>query len=148
MGGNAEVIAKVCSGEIEGVLKDGVFSFKGIPYAAPPVGDLRWLPPQPVTPWEGVRPAKEYGAISPQNELPGGEIIPGKIEQPQDEDCLFLNIWTKGLDNERRPVMVWIHGGAFIIGSGSDAAFRNSNIVDRGDVVLVTINYRLGALGL
>lgn len=147
MGSGKEAVVSTGSGELEGVFENGVFAFKGVPYAAPPVGNLRWLPPQPVTPWEGIRPAKEYGAISPQNELPGGEIIPGKIDQPQDEDCLFLNIWTKGLDSERRPVMVWIHGGAFIIGSGSDGMFRNSNITARGDVVLVTINYRLGALG-
>ncbi len=147
MGDNNKAVVTIRSGKIEGILEDGLFAFKGIPYAAPPVGDLRWLPPQPVTPWQGVKSAKEYGAISPQNEMPGGEVIPGKIDQPQDEDCLFLNIWTKGLDNGRRPVMVWIHGGAFIIGSGSDAMYRNHNIVSRGDVVLVTINYRLGALG-
>jgi para-nitrobenzyl esterase len=147
MSSNTEAIVSIRSGKIEGILEDEVFAFKGVPYAAPPVGNFRWLPPQPVTPWEGVRPARDYGAISPQNELPGGEIIPGKIEEPQDEDCLFLNIWTKGFDNRRRPVMVWIHGGAFIIGSGSDAMYRSSNIVTRGDVVLVSMNYRLGALG-
>lgn len=147
MSGNTEAIVNIHSGKIEGILEDEIFAFKGVPYAAPPVGNLRWLPPQPVTPWEGVRPARDYGAISPQNELPGGEVIPIKIEEPQDEDCLFLNIWTKGLDNRRRPVMVWIHGGAFIIGSGSEAMYRNGNIVTRGDVVLVSINYRLGALG-
>ena len=147
MDGNKEAIVDIRSGKIEGIFKNEVFVFKGVPYAAPPVGNLRWLPPQPVTPWEGVRPTKDYGAISPQNELPGGEVIPIKIEEPQDEDCLFLNIWTKSPDNGRRPVMVWIHGGAFIIGSGSDAMYRNSNIVTRGDVVLVSINYRLGALG-
>ena len=147
MSGESEAMVSTRFGKIEGVFEDGIYAFKGIPYAAPPVGNLRWLPPQPVIPWEGVRSVKEYGAISPQNELPGGEIIPGKIEEPQDEDCLFLNIWTKGLDNGRRPVMVWIHGGAFIIGSGSDSMYRNHNIAARGDVVLVTINYRLGALG-
>lgn len=142
-----EALVSTRSGKLEGVFEDGVFAFMGVPYSAPPVGKLRWLPPQPVTPWEGVRPAKEYGAIPPQNELPGGEIIPGKVEEPQDEDCLFLNIWTNGLDEGRRPVMVWIHGGAFIIGSGSEAMYRNGNIVNRGDMVLVSINYRLGALG-
>lgn len=147
MSGGTRAIVNIRSGKIEGVLENEIFSFKGIPYAAPPVGNLRWLPPQPVVPWKGVRPAGDYGAISPQNKLPGGELIPIKIEEPQDEDCLFLNIWTKGLDNRRRPVMVWIHGGAFIIGSGSEAMYRNSNIVSRGDVVLVSINYRLGALG-
>jgi para-nitrobenzyl esterase len=145
MSGNTEAIVNIQSGKIKGILEGEIFAFKGVPYAAPPVGNLRWLPPQPVTPWEGIRPARDYGAISPQNELPGGEVIPIKIEEAQDEDCLFLNIWTKGLDNRRRPVMVWIHGGAFIIGSGSEAMYRNGNIVTRGDVVLVSINYRLGA---
>ena len=147
MSGSTEAIVNIQSGKIEGILEDGIFAFKGVPYAAPPVGNLRWLPPRPVAPWKGVRPARDYGAISPQNELPGGEVIPIKIEEPQDEDCLFLNIWTKGLDKRRRPVMVWIHGGAFIIGSGSEAMYRNGNIVTRGNVVLVSINYRLGALG-
>jgi para-nitrobenzyl esterase len=147
MSANKEAIVNIHPGKIEGILENGMFAFKGVPYAAPPVGNIRWLPPQPVAPWKGVRPARDFGAISPQNELPGGEVIPIKIKEPQDEDCLFLNIWTKGLDNRRRPVMVWIHGGAFIIGSGSEAMYRNGNIVARGDVVLVSINYRLGALG-
>jgi para-nitrobenzyl esterase len=135
-------------GKVDGIYANGQYEFRGIPYAAPPVGTLRWLPPQPVAPWEGIRPAKEFGMISPQNQMPGSDTLPGlSITDPQDEDCLFLNIWTPGIDDARRPVMVWIHGGAFIIGAGSQIMYRNSTLVSRGDVVLVTINYRLGALG-
>jgi len=95
--------------------------------------------------WDGVRPAKQFGPIAPQNPLPGGVII--QEPQPQDEDCLFLNIWTKGLDGAKRPVMVWIHGGAFIIGSGTEVMYTGGKLASYGDIVLVTINYRLGALG-
>jgi len=147
MSGNTVTIADTRCGKIEGILENNMFVFKGIPYAAPPIGNLRWLPPQPVIPWEGVRPAKEFGAIAPQNDLPGGDVVGLDVNEPQDEDCLFLNIWTRGLDNKRRPVMIWIHGGAFIIGSGSQTTYRNHNLVARKDLVLVSINYRLGAFG-
>ena len=98
------------------------------------------MPPQPVKPWDGVRPAKEYGSIAPQNPMAAGPIF--HVEQSQDEDCLFLNIWTPGPDDARRPVMVWIHGGAFTIGSGSDAMYEGGKLAARGDIVQVTINYR------
>ncbi len=147
MGGNAVGIVNTKAGKIEGTVENGIFVFKGIPYAAPPTGSLRWLPPQPVGPWGGIRAAKEFGAIAPQNEMPGGDAVGLEINEPQDEDCLFLNIWTRGLDNKRRPVMIWIHGGAFIIGSGSQTTYRNHNLVARKDMVLVSINYRLGAFG-
>ncbi|HSW39429.1 MAG TPA: carboxylesterase family protein, partial [Acidobacteriota bacterium] len=136
------------SGKLEGKRENRQFVFKGVPYAAPPVGKLRWHPPHGVQPWEGIRPAGDFGPIAPQNVLPGSEMIAGLgVDEPRNEDCLFLNIWTPGIDDVRRPVMVWIHGGAFIIGSGSQDMFRNHTLVDRCDVVLVTINYRLGALG-
>ncbi len=145
MSDDKQTLVSTRAGKLEGYYKDGLYVFKGIPYAAPPVGELRWMPPQPVKPWEGVRPAKQFGPISPQNEMAAGPII--QVEQPQDEDCLFLNIFTPGLDDARRPVMVWIHGGAFTIGSGSDPQYDSSSLASRGDVVLVTINYRLGMLG-
>jgi para-nitrobenzyl esterase len=145
MSSEKQTIVSTKSGKIEGSFEDGLYVFKGIPYAAPPVGALRWMPPQPVKPWEGVRPTKKFGKIAPQNQMPGGIIT--QIPQPQDEDCLFLNIWTPGLDNARRPVMVWIHGGAFTIGSGSEAMSDTDTLPKRGNIVLVTINYRLGMLG-
>jgi para-nitrobenzyl esterase len=140
-----QAIVTTKSGKLEGNNEGGLYVFRGIPYAASPVGDLRWMPPQPVKPWERVRPAKKFGKIAPQSAMPGGLIT--QIPQPQDEDCLFLNIWTPGLDSTKRPVMVWIHGGAFTIGSGSEAMYDSDALVKRGNVVLVTINYRLGMLG-
>ena len=135
-------------GRLEGDFQNGIYSFKGVPYAAPPVGRLRWMPPQPPTGWDGIRPARDYGAIAPQNLMPaGGGFGPDFSGQPQDEDCLFLNIWTPGLDDARRPVMLWIHGGAFIIGSGTEGYLEGGKLAKRGDVVLVSVNYRLGALG-
>ncbi len=115
--------------------------FKGIPYAAPPVAELRWKPPQPVKPWSGVRQATEFGDACPQPYFPGWK-------QPKtSEDCLRLNIWTPAKSaRERLPVMVWIHGGAFNIGAGSNAIYDGESLARRGAVV-VTFNYRLGVFG-
>jgi para-nitrobenzyl esterase len=145
MSSSKQAIVATKSGKLEGVFGKGLYVFKGIPYAAPPVGALRWLPPQPVKKWSGIRAAKEFGAIAPQTLMPLGPLV--QVPQPQSEDCLFLNIWTPGLDNVRRPVMVWIHGGAFTMGSGSDPMFDSDVLPKRGNIVLVTINYRLGMLG-
>jgi para-nitrobenzyl esterase len=142
-----DAVVETKNGKVEGVFRDGLYVFKGIPYAAPPLGRLRWLPPQPVVPWEGVRRAKAFGPNPPQNMLPGEPIAFLRMEGPQDEDCLYLNIWTPASDNGRRPVLLWIHGGAFVIGSGSQPVFDTGLLAARGDVVYVTINYRLGALG-
>ena len=105
------------------------------------------MPPRPVEPWPGSRPALKYGAAAPQNAMPvpppGADTDVGR----QDESCLFLNIWTPGLDDARRPVMVWIHGGAFILGSGNEPSSHGANLAARGNVVVVSINYRLGAFG-
>ena len=113
---------KTKSGSLKGSRQGDINVFKGVPYAAPPVGELRWMPPRPVEPWPGSRPALKYGAAAPQNAMPvpppGADTDVGR----QDESCLFLNIWTPGLDDARRPVMVWIHGGAFILGSGNEPA--------------------------
>lgn len=113
------------------------YSFKGIPYAEPPVGDLRFRAPRPNRPWEGVRDATKHGNTCPSGAILGG---PGG-----DEDCLFLNIYTRNL-KEKRPVMVWIHGGSFSGGSGDSWIYGPDHIIDDG-VLLVTINYRLGVLG-
>jgi para-nitrobenzyl esterase len=133
------------SGKSAGSFQNELYIFKGIPYAAPPVGELRWMPPQPVKKWGGVRDAKNFGAIAPQTLMPLGPF--GQVVQPQSEDCLFLNVWTPGLDKGKRPVMVWIHGGAFTIGSGSDPMYNSDVLPKRGNIVFVSINYRLGMLG-
>jgi len=146
---NKQGIVTTKSGKLEGDDRKGLYVFKGIPYAAPPVGKLRWMPPQPVKPWTGVRPAKEYGSIAPQPMMPGGTAIgtPSFAGQSQSEDCLFLNVWTPGLDDAKRPVYLWIHGGAFYIGSGTEGFLEEGTLARRGDIVIVSINYRLGAFG-
>ncbi len=135
---------KVSGGTIEGLAqKDGTNSFKGIPFAAPPVGPLRWKFPQPVKPWEGVRPAKAFGHSAQQGTVAAMAL---GVTGGMDEDCLYLNVWAPVATNKPLPVMVWIHGGAFTSGSGSQALYDGSRLAAKG-VVVVTINYRLGSLG-
>jgi para-nitrobenzyl esterase len=142
----ATAVVETTSGKIEGVFRKGLYKFCGLPYAAPPVGERRWLPPAPPKPWGGVRPAKEFAPNAPQapSEI---QLLEPPGKQPQSEDCLYLNIWTPGLDGAKRPVMVWIHGGGFSTGAGSWVLYNGRTLSTRGDVVVVTINYRLGALG-
>ncbi len=147
MGQNENTVVETKSGKLQGVYEDGLYVFRGIPYAAPPVGKLRWQPPAPVESWSGVRKAEQFGPISPQLVQQMSFTRQQYEEEPQDEDCLFLNIWSPGLDGERRPVMVWIHGGAFSMGSGSSPMHPGGTLPKRGGVVLVTVNYRLGPLG-
>ena len=141
-------IAETTAGKIEGTEEDGLCVFRGVPYAAPPIGELRFRPPQPPEPWDGVRATQTFSPIAPQVSNPVLEdLLPTPDPpQPQSEDCLYLNVWTPGLSGSR-PVMVWIHGGAFTIGSGSEQYYDGANLTARGDVVIVTINYRLGAFG-
>jgi para-nitrobenzyl esterase len=137
----------VDSGSISGTLEDGVHVFKGVPFAAPPVGDLRWKAPQAVTKWEGVRECTEYGKSCPQDPYPAGSMFAQRAPEPQSEDCLYLNVWTTSLDAQaKQPVMVWIHGGGLTRGSGANTVYDGSNLARKG-VVLVTINYRLGPFG-
>ncbi len=145
-----QAVVSTKSGKLEGEFQNGLYVFKGVPYAEPPVGKLRWMPPQPASKWDGVKPAKEYGAMAPQAAMaapPDSPGVPNFGNVAQSEDCLFLNIWTPGLDDAKRPVMVWIHGGAFIIGAGSESFLNTGVLPKRGDIVLVSINYRLGAPG-
>lgn len=139
-------VVEVAGGRLRGVERDGVWAFSGVPYARSPQGRLRWRPPQPVEPWSGVRDAVEFGPIAPQPPPVPGLVIPGDPDL-QSEDCLNLNVWTPGLDDTRRPVMVWIHGGGFTSGSGSGVIYRGGSLAKNNDVVVVTINYRIGALG-
>jgi para-nitrobenzyl esterase len=116
--------------------------WKGIPYAKPPIGSLRFCPPQEPELWEGVRDATQFGPIALQPPAPKGFPI-----EPQSEDCLYLNIWSRNADDKLRPVMVWIHGGGYISGSGSFEMYNGTSFAEQGDVVVVTLNYRLGAFG-
>jgi para-nitrobenzyl esterase len=138
---------KTQNGELIGCFTGDIYVFKGIPYAEPPVGDLRWMPPQHPKSWTGKRPALSSGPIAPQNESHFKKNSQFVIKEPQSEDCLYLNLWSPALDDQKRPVLVWFHGGAFALGSGSQADFSGHLLAKRGNVIVVTINYRLGLLG-
>ena len=129
----AEVVVAP-QGAYEGVVEDGVLAFRGIPYAMAPTGERRWLPPRAAPKHEGVRQALDFGPPCPQ--VRGGEST--------DEDCLTLNVWTAAADGSSRPVMVWIHGGGFVAGSGNVPG----ELFAAQGVVFVSINYRLGPLGI
>ncbi|HTO53850.1 MAG TPA: carboxylesterase/lipase family protein [Myxococcota bacterium] len=143
----ATATATTQQGRVLGEEHDGVSIFRGIPYAKPPVGALRWRAPQPPEPWSGVRDCTQFGPCAPQNLVVLDMLEAFKITEPQSEDCLYLNVWTPRADAGRRPVLVWIHGGAFTIGSGAQTIYDGEALAKRGDVVVVTINYRLGPLG-
>src|SRR4051812_35485389 len=135
---------KVASGMLEGAVDAGVSSFKGIPYAAPPVGELRWRPPQPVSPWTGAKPARAYGSDCAQLPFPGDAAPLGT---PPAEDCLVLNVWRPAeRPAARLPVMVWIYGGGFVNGGSSPSVYDGSQFARRG-LVFVSFNYRLGRFG-
>ena len=139
---------RTSKGELEGAAEGGLLVFRGIPFASPPVGALRFRAPQEAASWKGVRDATRFASRAVQIPNEALEAILGRPEDqpPVDEDCLYLNVWTPGLDDKRRPVMVWIHGGGFTTGAGSDPIYDGSALAARG-VVVVTINYRLGPLG-
>ncbi len=139
-------VVSIDTGQVRGVSLDKDMAvFRGIPYAAPPVGELRWKAPQPATHWDGIRDCTEFGAVAPQgNRLAQmtGEVLP-----PTSEDCLFLNVWTPNVDDaEKLPVMVWIHGGGWTAGFSQQKMYDGVNLTERG-VVFVSINYRMGPFG-
>jgi para-nitrobenzyl esterase len=137
-------IVEIDSGRVEGLSEPGVEVFYGIPFAAPTGRAHRFQPPRPPAPWAGVRDATARGFAAPQPISP----MPGvSADGPQDEDCLNLNIFTPRAGAGRRPVMVWIHGGAYLNGAAYQPLYDGRRPAMRGDVVVVTINYRLGALG-
>jgi len=140
-------VASTRYGKVEGVEESGLSVFKGIPFAAPPIGVRRWLPPEKPAVWSGTRDVRKFGAVAPQNTQMLSALAAMVINEAQSEDCLYLNVWTPAVDGKRRPVMVWIHGGAFEIGAGSQAIYDGSTLARRGDVVVVCVNYRLGPLG-
>jgi para-nitrobenzyl esterase len=144
MSDQTEIVIETSNGKVRGYSRRGVAKFKGIPYAAPPVGDLRFRPPAPVEPWTGVGDALEYSAIAPQPSA-ALESMFGDSREQSEAECLTLNIWTSSADEKKRPVMFFIHGGGFVTGTG--ASLDGSRLVLRGDVVVVSINYRLGTIG-
>ncbi len=152
------VEVRTTRGTLRGTASGGIAAFRGVRYAEAPAGARRFAPPRRAEPWEGVAPALEFGPACPQgmgSALPpgaparspvfGGLFGPGA--HGTDEDCLRLNVWTPGCDGERRPVLVFVHGGAFRLGTSTAPTYDGSGLAARGDVVVVTLNYRLGALG-
>jgi para-nitrobenzyl esterase len=139
------VVVDTESGRLAGLRKGDVLGFRGIPFAKPPVGALRWRMAELCPPWTGVRDATRYSFVCPQavSQL---ESFTGGMMGVQSEDCLYLNVWTPGCDGTKRPVMVWIHGGAFVLGAGSQSTY-NGGLLAARDVVIVTVNYRMGAFG-
>jgi len=133
------MITETKLGKIAGIDRDGVIAFRGIRYAEAPVGERRFKPPVPVGPWSDVYDATRFGDAAPQLQAEEGP------QETISEDCLVLNVYTRGLDDARRPVMFWIHGGGYIAGSGR--FYNGRYFVEEHDVVVVTINYRMGALG-
>lgn len=159
---NAQVVTptvKTTQGAVQGLEDDGIDAFLGLRYAAPPVGELRFQPPVEPAAWEGTYDATSHGAPCIQNYTPSGPvatdqtrliqgIFPTYGEQKIDnEDCLFLNVWTPDAGNGSRPVMVWFHGGGYDYGSGNWPAYDGHNLAEKGDVVVVTVNHRLNAFG-
>lgn len=136
------VVLETDDGRVEGTQEGGHWVFRGIPYAAPPVGPLRFHPPQAPVPWTEVRSCRTFGAKAPQ---PAAGLLPA-APLPCAEDCLTLNVWTPGVDAGHRPVFVWVHGGGFTSGSGADPFSTGETFAEQG-IVFVSMNYRLGALG-
>ena len=148
-GSSAEPLAETTLGRVRGVQAQGVYAFKGVPYAASTAGANRFRAPQPRAPWAGVRDATAGGASAPQ--LKGGSPVEFAwywSDIAASEDCLSLSIFTPALrDNKRRPILVWLHGGAFSAGAGTSAGFDGSHLAKAQDVVVVSINHRLNVLG-
>ncbi|MFT4255131.1 MAG: carboxylesterase family protein, partial [Caulobacter sp.] len=137
-------IATIASGKIQGVATDGVIAFKGVPFAAPPVGDLRWRAPQPALAWTGVRPAAAYGHDCMQKPFPSDAAPLGT--EPA-EDCLVANVWRPAEASAKKlPIMVWIYGGGFVNGGSSPEVYSGAQFARQG-VVFVSFNYRVGRFG-
>jgi len=152
-GRSAAAIVDTTSGKVRGTVVDGIRVFKGLPYGGTTAGKNRFIPPTKPASWTGIREATSFGHIAPQTTA-SGRIDYVKLihwlDQPggQSEDCLVLNVWTPGIkDNAKRPVLVSLHGGGFATGSGGAPGFNGHPLAKYGDVVVVTINHRLGCLG-
>jgi para-nitrobenzyl esterase len=144
---SVEGVTRTTAGVLQGVEEPGLWVFRGIPYAQVAAGpEGRWRPAHAPDPWTGTRVAASWGPIAPQTAPVPGFSLP-QDPTASDENCLNLNVWTPALDDRHRPVLVWLHGGGFTTGTGASALFAGRHLVSKGAVV-VTINYRLGALGL
>ena len=138
--------ARTALGDVHGVAHYGLVQFRGVPYAVPPVGERRFRPPQPIGAWQGELDATAHGPIEPQG--PSRlRVAVGDFSRPQSEDCLTLTITTPAPDNKKRPVIVWLHGGGYGTGAGSLDWYDGATLAREGDVVVVSVNYRLGPLG-
>ena len=136
-------VVETTLGKVQGYIEEGIQIFKGIPYAAPPIGDLRFSPPAPREPWSKLFMANNFGSIAPQ---PPYFSVSKRLKQSEGE-CLNLNIWTPGIDHKKRPVMFWIHRGGFMYESSAEEKIDSLALARKGNVVVVSINYRLGPLG-
>ncbi|HEU4619020.1 MAG TPA: carboxylesterase family protein [Gammaproteobacteria bacterium] len=143
-------VARTRAGRVRGLLKDGVHQFWCVPYGAPTGGANRFMPPRPPEPWIGIRDHFEitYAApIEPGAEEPAPVVTALNRHTPQSEDCLTVNVFTPGLDDKARPVMVWMHGGGFTVGSGNYLLYDGTNLAKKEDVVVVAVNHRLNIFG-
>src|SRR5580765_4226738 len=145
-----DVVLETTFGKIRGRKVNGISAFKGVPYGASTAGANRFMPPMKPAAWTGTRDALDFGPSCPQ--LPGFktpeiQLMQNLSSNPSSEDCLALNVWTPGTDGAKRPVMFWLHGGGFQFGSGSQPFYDGANLARRGNVVIITINHRLGCLG-
>lgn len=146
-GANASApVAHIATGKLRGEKRSNVSAFHAVPYAAPPVGELRFAPPQPAQPWTGLRDASQRGPSAPQGPSRLDAVM-GVTPFEQDEACLTVSIWTPAADHKTRPVFFWLHGGAYQSGGGNQVFYDGGNLAAAGDMVVVSVNYRLGALG-
>ena len=143
----SDPIVETGYGKIQGQIRSNLRVFRGIPFAAPPVGERRWLAPEPPESWAGVRAADSFGPVCPQLQEPSSIFTDMGPAPNMNEDCLYLNVTRPDSDEEKRPVMVWIHGGGFSTGAGSWPVYNPRQLVKRGNVVAVTTNYRLNVFG-
>ncbi|HEX6477841.1 MAG TPA: carboxylesterase/lipase family protein [Ktedonobacteraceae bacterium] len=149
----SNLIVETRYGKVQGYEQDSISVWKGIPFAQSPTGERRFRAPQPPEPWTGVRQAATFSPMAPQVQEMGASMVGAMAAdrdlemRPMSEDCLYLNIWSPGADQEKRPVMVYIHGGAFTLGSASDPWYDGTSFAAQHSIVVVSLNYRLGILG-
>ena len=144
-------VVETAAGKVRGIDRDGILTFLGVPYGGDTSGPNRFKAPPPVRPWSGIRDATAFGPSSWQPSMAGaGDMVAtfgGLVEPSMGDDCLVLNVWTPSTSGSDRPVLVYFHGGGFLSGSGSWPAYDGTRLAAHGDVVVVTVNHRLGALG-